>query len=84
MGRRAWGSLCCFDRLGADRVRVEPRYAEKRDFGVLSGDILHVGLPTIAGSAVQDDRPRGVLDQETLDVPDDLLALLLVELARLR
>jgi phosphate/sulfate permease len=27
-----------FDRLGADRVRVEPRYAEKRDSGVLSGD----------------------------------------------
>ena len=26
------------DRLGADRVRVEPRYAEKRDSGVLSGD----------------------------------------------
>jgi hypothetical protein len=46
--------------------------------------ILHVGLPTIAGSAVQDDRSRGVLDQKTLDVLDDLLALLLVELARLR
>jgi len=30
-----------------------------------------------------DHRPRAVVDQDALDVPDDLLALVLVELARL-
>jgi hypothetical protein len=46
-------------------------------------EILHVGLPAIAGGRVQDDRARGVFDQEAFDVPDDLPAFLLVELARL-
>ena len=31
------------DRLGADRVRAEPRYAEQRDAGVLSGDGARAG-----------------------------------------
>jgi hypothetical protein len=46
--------------------------------------ILDVGLPAIAGEAVQDDGTRGVVDQHPLDLPDDFPALLLVQLARLR
>src|SRR4029450_6018705 len=47
-------------------------------------EVSHVRLSGIGGGAVQDHWARGILDQDALDVPDYLLALLLVELSRLR
>src|SRR6202035_5745719 len=51
---------------------------------VVRGVTPDIGLPAIDGDAGEDDRARGVVDQEALDLPDDLPALVLVELARLR
>ena len=46
--------------------------------------VLHMRLPAIAGRAVQDHWPGGILDQHALDLPNHLGALFPVELARLR
>src|SRR3954466_5821433 len=54
------------------------------DAVVVHGEILHIGLPAGAAAVVLDDRARGVLDQQVLDIPDDLLALCLVGFAGLR
>ena len=47
-------------------------------------DVLHVGLPAGAGAVVVERRPRHVLDQPPLDLPDQLLALLLIDRRRLQ
>src|SRR5688572_24348940 len=44
---------------------------------------LEVGMPASALLAVIDHRARHVLDQDALDLPDQLSALFLIELARL-
>src|SRR5437764_3347774 len=46
-------------------------------------DVLQLRLPTGCGAEVVDDRPRAVLLQSLVDVPDQALALLLVGFGRL-
>src|ERR1700760_3121227 len=38
---------------------------------VVRREALHIRLPAIDRRAVQDHRPRGVVDQDAFDVPDD-------------
>src|SRR5882672_1685099 len=51
---------------------------------VVRGVIPDIGLPAIGGHAGDDDRARRVVDQKTLDIPDDFPAFVLVQFARLR
>src|SRR3954464_6208745 len=49
------------------------------DAVVVHRKTFHIWLPAGAAAVVLDDGPRRVLDQQVLDIPDDLLALGLVD-----
>src|SRR5215813_15177147 len=59
------------------RLSVEPEVLEARavvDAVDHVGEALHLRLPAGRNAAVEDDRPRVVLDQLLLDLPDQPLA----------
>src|SRR5712664_1591246 len=72
--------------LGAPSL-VQPDFLEPQVIVLavfVRREILHVGLPAVAGHAGENDRSRRVVDKKTLDSPDEFLAFLLVRFARLR
>src|SRR5437868_9150662 len=72
--------------LGSDLL-VQPDFLEPQVIVLavfMRREILHVGLPAVAGHARENDRTGRVVHKKTLDSPDDFLAFLLVRFARLR
>ena len=71
---------------GVPRSFVQPEILEARvvvDRVVVNHEALHVRVPAGGHVLVGDDRPGEVLGQLPLDLPDDLLALVEVDLLRL-
>src|SRR5262249_20070962 len=65
---------------------VQPRVLEPGviiDAVGVGGVALDVGVPAVPRQAVLDDWPRGILDQDTLNLPNQLAPLLPIDLLRL-
>src|SRR5712664_4832183 len=74
-------------RSSGQRLLIQPDFLEPQAVVlavVVRGVIPDIGLPAIGGHAGDDDRARRVVDQKTLDIPDDFPAFVLVQFAGLR